>query len=717
MNLNKYKLIYLGVLSVLVICSIWVGPARQYWFYFSPVSDHEVQEAIHNPSNDIFEASILRLNQASPENHKSAIEIANGIAIDPIHGPRNIKLPFSINDVIEGSGQWQLIYAGLSLPDILLTEFESTGDRRYLLLARDMIYHFLLWEKDLLIYTGFSWNDHALSNRVQVLSRFWYHYRKDQDYDSTIAKEILRGVERTCTRLASPSVFTYNTNHGIMTNLALMEASIAFPTLKNAETWGKIARPRLERQMEFYISQEGIVLEHSPGYHIFGIYLLASIIELDRLSGSRLPSSWSTLLKKAQLAQKWMQRPDGSLPTFGDTSGGPWESASESNSTNHLTADDAQVLKGMYHFSIFPVSGLGGWRTLSPEGDTISHASASWAYFQKNGHSHADELSISLWIDSIAELINSGYWPDGTEGREEAKSWKGSNAPHFIGEQELPSRLAPELIAFSDSLELRGLVMLRKAVQGNIQRQFFQIGKDIWIVLDIFTDMDRHGRGEIIWRVNGNLEHEIKDSGVATWIGKGQENLRGRFLGTRSIKPCPNQMAYAVISNAVKPVSCIALESESSPSAVLSIWSTNSSNQQNADESIKFISANEWEISGIGAITWNKLVRKDNKLTLVGTNNNDVMEVALKEAQDTSMDRLKIDNANLNLGKRFPKYYNLEGYRYRMTYLCIGLAVLQFVFLYFISRRFPRYLNRIVALGAIAWIMLGVYLHTIYFIK
>ena len=712
MNINKKKYISLGIITVLVICSIWMPPIRQYWFFFSPVTNEQIQEAINKPSNDVFKEIVSISDKVSRKDHKAALNLINGIAVDPINGQRNIDLPFSKNDVVSGSSQWQLAYASFSFPDILIREYESTGDRKFLLLARDMIYHFLSWEKKQLIYTGMIWNDHTLSNQIMVLTRFWYHYRMDKDYDPAIAKEVLLAVERISTRLASPTVFTYNTNHGIMENVALLEASMAFPSLPNAETWAKIARTRFERQIEFYFSQEGIVLEHSPSYHGFGLALLSSMIDLDRLSGSSPPSSWVHLLKKGQLAQRFMARPDGSLPMFGDTPGGSPKKGSEYKSESLIPTEDQQILAGMYHFSIFPISGIGGWHTLASDGRTVAHATASWAYFQRNGHSHADELSISLWIEGSPELVNVGYWPDVTVGRQEALSWKGSNAPHFMGEQVVSSRYAPELLAFSDSSELRGLVMLRKAQQGTVQREFFQMGKDTWIVLDVF--MGNNNIGEIIWRVNGSLAHPASGN---PWVVEGPGQLIGHFLGTRSIKACSNQLSQAVMFDAIKPVPCIILESDPLNSAVLSVWSTHATNQQNANQSLKFISANEWEISGIEGSKWRKLMRKDNKMVLVGLENKDSMEVILKNAPDVSHERQLISTANLKLGKQYPKYYELEEYRYIVTWVCLGLAVLQIFFIYLIANRFPIFLNKIIAMGMISWLALGFYLHYIYFNK
>ena len=62
------------------------------------------------------------------------------------------------------------------------------------------------------------------------------------------------------------------------------------------------------------------------------------------------------------------------------------------------------------------------------------------SFFQGHGHKHADELSILTWAHGKRWLTSTGYWPYGIPGDESAYGWRGSNAPHWVGESANEAR-------------------------------------------------------------------------------------------------------------------------------------------------------------------------------------------------------------------------------------------------------------------------------------
>ena len=67
-------------------------------------------------------------------------------------------------------------------------------------------------------------------------------------------------VARSEQLLAKPGHFTFATNHGVMQNLALWHASLAFPSLPRTQAYQRLARVRMDDQMQFYVTGEGMVL-------------------------------------------------------------------------------------------------------------------------------------------------------------------------------------------------------------------------------------------------------------------------------------------------------------------------------------------------------------------------------------------------------------------------------------------------------------------------
>ena len=126
-------------------------------------------------------------------------------------------------------------------------------------------------------------------------------------------------VARSEQLLAKPGHFTFATNHGVMQNLALWHATLAFPSLPRTPEYQRLALARMDDQMKFYVSREGVVLEHSAGYHLYGLKLLGFAFRYLDLMHQTPPQEWIDKYDSAKQVYAMLRRPDGSLPMFGDT--------------------------------------------------------------------------------------------------------------------------------------------------------------------------------------------------------------------------------------------------------------------------------------------------------------------------------------------------------------------------------------------------------------
>jgi hypothetical protein len=701
-------------IGMVVVLSIWWAPLRQYWIYVPSVSLEAVQEAVRKPGKEVLEAAasvqVLGVASLPIQQHKAmAQDVMNGV-FKIRSGTRGINIPFSVDDIVGGDDSWQLTYSGLVLPGLLLNDFERNGNRKQLLLARDMIVAFIEWEKGVNYPTGFVWNDHALASRIAVLTWFWRHYREDQTFSQDVARKILQAVERTASRLGLPSAYTYNTNHGVMQNIALLQASVAFPMLPSADTWGEIARRRLTEQMGFYTSQEGFVLEHSMEYHLFGMYLLASAISLDKLSGPALPAEWIEIFHRGMQVARLLRRPDGSMPVYGDSHAGP----------RPMTLIDVKLDDMLNHWSLkqelydsrdflFPVSGLAGWSTVENSGGTLSQTTASWSYFPGHGHLHADELSLGLWLANGFEILNAGYWPYGLSGRASAESWIGGNAPHFVDEPTLPKRPEPALMNYILEPDIHGLNLHRFGNMGEVQRQLFQIGSNAWVVLDIFDSHVEGSRGEVVWRVSGAVEDRQEGRSVIWRNDKGGQ-LTGIFLGSDSIDKCVAGVAFV---EEVRQVGCVKLVTDTARSPLLSYWST----VDNRGESVKldYHSPRQWTVSGLGDSYWHTLSRKDDRLFLQGRDG-EALELALKPTPDVAKARSALTEALSRVAERTPKFREVSYYRWRVTYIGLALLAMQITVLWLLKYRASPYTGLLNVLGILFWTAAGIYLNMVYFV-
>jgi hypothetical protein len=444
-------------------------------------------------------------------------------------------IPFSAEDIDRGPGTWQLSFAALTLPDILVRAYRQTHDDRYLLAARDMILGWADYERRTWLPRGLLWNDHAVAARIPVLATFWLSYRHHPAYDAAVARKVLEFLARSGYLLAQPGHFTFSTNHGIMQNLALCHLSLAFPGLPDAARYRDTAIARLREQVAFYVNAEGVVLEHSAGYHKLGVEFLGMALRYLTLLHVKPPDDWLEKYRRALQVYAQLRLPDGSLPSIGDTSSG---ADPLGPLTSRIGADgQAEALRHepswrpIEQYSLYPVAGYSiWWDGLEhwPQSRELSQTVIVWSYFPGHGHKHADELSVSLWAAGQRWWSNAGYWSYDLRGRAQAESWSGSNAPHLVTEPA-NSRRSARLVSSAWSRGLAAVHLERRGPgQFRVDRQVLHLASNIWVVVD---------------HSSGALQELTRTS----WTTSPNINLAAdKAPGSFSLKPEDSRLAMSV---------------------------------------------------------------------------------------------------------------------------------------------------------------------------
>ena len=435
-----------------------------------------------------------------------------GIAEPTALPPIDFKFPFDEADLQKGTSAWQLQFASLVIPETLLRAYETTGREEFLMGARDVILGLASYERRTWLPKGFLWNDHAVAARVPVLAEFWRLYRHNARYDAESARNILQFAARSGSMLAKPRQFTFRTNHGIMQNIALLHLCVAFPGLPGTEGREQVALNRLDDQMRFYINDEGVVLEHSVGYHAFGLRLFGIALRYFTLLNQRIPDGWAEKYEQAKGVYSELRRPDGTLPAFGDTDAGSDRlgpiaaTLTPSRSTGPL---QYQTWLPKEQCMLYPVAGYAvWWRGLellpSSNWQSLSQTAITWSYFPNHGHKHADETSVSLWAAGQNWLTNTGYWPYWMDGRKQVESWQGSNAPHLIDEPGNSAR-TNRLVSSTWSTHLAAVITERHGPGTYVvRRQIFFAEPNLWMVVDN-TEGDESKPTTTTWTIDHNV--------------------------------------------------------------------------------------------------------------------------------------------------------------------------------------------------------------------
>src|SRR5690606_19211230 len=111
----------------------------------------------------------------------------------------------------------------------------------------------------------------------------------------------------------------------------------------------RIAYERLQDQMAFYINDEGVVLEHSAGYHELGVILLGKALHYLALNGITPPKDWVEKHEKGKHFLAGIRRPDATLPLFGNTL------------SKSLYAEPLRISVNDMRATLYPVSGFSIW--------------------------------------------------------------------------------------------------------------------------------------------------------------------------------------------------------------------------------------------------------------------------------------------------------------------------------------------------------------------
>jgi hypothetical protein len=711
-----------GVLApAIVLLLIWLPVLTKYWVGSLPVSTAQIENLKNEPADQVLEeigrqsfAVMVRPDQ--PLALRSTAEgILQGELALPGYPPVILGRPFRLEDLERATDTLGLNLASLAEVRILLDAYAYQPREEFLAMAVKRYVEFVQAERKAWLPHGFLWNDHAIAARISLSADLWRLVRKDdRRFGTAIEAELPLHVLRSMRMLADPTQYTYATNHGVMQNIALLQAAAAFPALPEARKLAELARDRLNGQLGHYLSPEGMVLEHSAGYHKHGVELLTIAIRAAELAGVKTPSDWMPRVTKARAILETIRRPDGSLPRFGNTFASPEPVHDFVPLVVQAPRDGLTAL---------PVSGFSFWRTSGPTPCNVDgvHLSLAASFFPGHGHKLADEGSLMLWAGGRAWFDNTGYWPYGYPGRSDVDGWRGSNAPHFASEASDLAR-APNLDHASEENGLLFLAFSRsRANSQRLHRQILGIDGGAWFVVDI-ADSPNGKKLQSLWTFDPGLQvraHAGPASGFEVFDPDlpcvmdfqltennppSSEAFRGKmspFGGwmVQDRKPVPAS-AVEMTSLAGRVAILFALRNAMESPAVLESWQADSAEHWRARMKLPTLADVE-------------VVRSGNRIELISGISRRELKLAKLPTPDT--EREVIAASLQRLAERYPKQRDYFPWRFGATKTLLGLAAIALLILVVVFWRFAKWIRPLCWTGLSAWLMLSLWLHIIYF--
>jgi len=708
-------LAWVAVAVGLLVCASVLFPVFfHHWSSVSAPSSGTVADLRRVPVDDLLlaVASQVPIGPRLPSPADAVLRASDSVRVGPDGRLQAVAAaPVTPASLVSGDPLASLAFSSFAHVDALLVAHQATRQDAYLVAARDQLLAYARYERHAWLQRGFLWNDHAIAARVGVVIRFWAVYRSHPSFDEAVAAELLLHVRRCVDLLAAPAHFTAWSNHGVMQNVALLQAAAVFPGLIDAPTVRQLALARLSSQWRYYLSEEGVVLEHSAGYHLEGVLLLRSALELLRMLDLPIPAAWPAQLMRAEQFLTLLTRPDGTLPAYGDTR---YELHGYAGTPRPAVGMQAQQL------DLYPVSGYGVLRGTDVDGAVGSHTVLTWSHFPGQAHKQADELGMLLWAAGRSWLTSTGYAPYGTPYRAPVEGWLGSNAPH--GQQEAldparSSRLQATAVAGPVSL-----VDLERAgpAGARMRRQVLSLGGQHWIVLDFGNGPDAWGGLETLWTFPPDLALNAQSDDRFQVVSPAGEVMQVSFRAGPGaplrVQPLKGRLdpfaGWVATTQAVVPAPSLRVQSG------LRTWVATvfSLDRGAVLVSLSVDTQDRWQL-GVG--DW-QVERTDATLRVVRAGGQQALSMV--PGPDVRAAQQQVTASLQATVREFPKYRDLDLYRWRVAQFLLPAWLVQLAargVLYGVRQ--PGWLRawrRAFDVAAItAWLALAWWLHAVYFTR
>ncbi|MFP4055207.1 MAG: heparinase II/III family protein [Phycisphaerae bacterium] len=232
--------------------------------------------------------------------------------------------------------------------------------------------------------------------------------------------EMVAVIEQQAAYLACPAVYLPGGNHGLRQDLVLLLAAVALSGLAKSAEWKALALERLKSsQLGQIVSDEGVFLEHSAGYHFFGLSMFLGFRRVLEAGGEPVPRRLARTISGMLRFATHVLTPDGYMPPVGDTPSGrrpprvseawtlPESAALRYSATVGHEGTVPDELDGF-----FPASGWALMRNtwLGQDDRTPAMQVNFHATLRSPRHKHADDLAVLLHGAGRWWLVDPGRY-------------------------------------------------------------------------------------------------------------------------------------------------------------------------------------------------------------------------------------------------------------------------------------------------------------------
>jgi hypothetical protein len=427
-----------------------------------------------------------------------------------------------------------------------------------------------------------------------------------------------------------------------------------------------------------------------------------------------------------------LRRPDGTLPANGDTDGASagdfprvtevdaQGASSELRSYEGQRPDRALTLHASAGYWI-NWEGLDGW----PAGKGLSQTVVTWTSPPARAHKHADEMSVLLWADGTSWLTSAGYWPYGEQGRDEAESWDGANAPHLMAEDTLSQRTT-RLHSYGSNGRVSVVDLERTGpADYRARRQVVQASPDVWVVLDLVGGAPSTTT-RTVWTVSPDLDLEPADAPGSYVLRSRTDSSSARIDYASSAETLYREYrgsmspfaGWHVVRESPRSAPAIVVE-QPGGEAWLAVVVSRTSGFATADrvtgrpQVSDVASAEEWGLTLPTASGQLEIERAGGRIVVTRTDRDgqsrDTLD--LSRGPDTATELAEVRAAFDSTSREYPVFQLQWDRRMKVSIPLVLLAIAQVVVLLIAGRRWPRVRLPLGVASLLCWMGVAVWLN------
>lgn len=234
------------------------------------------------------------------------------------------EIDWEVDPFTNRTWQWQLNWFAF-ISDLIAFDIDCP-DQINILKAVTFIkswgYHYL--ENPKLTKFEFAWHDHGSAKRAEQVLLLIYHIDIQHPNFFNEYPDVLFYLSfflhAHADFLFQEKYYSEHTNHGLEQARVLLLLSVVYKKSFYSVEWKSKSIDRLNSELTFSFTDEGVHVENSPAYHYFVLKIFLMIISdyVDYDLGE-LTSEFNSIARKALNFLTFIIHPDSKLPIIGDT--------------------------------------------------------------------------------------------------------------------------------------------------------------------------------------------------------------------------------------------------------------------------------------------------------------------------------------------------------------------------------------------------------------